>query len=142
MSNNPTNPIIVALSDDDRVGSVIEQLDELITNGIDVDLQTDRGFFERFLIQSRSEVRDQTTGDGATFNLEFQKIRVAETQEVDAPSPRIERARSRATRGRQSTQATGDTSTVSRSTTTADDPTTRRSALLQAGTALRTSLGL
>jgi hypothetical protein len=113
VSENPYDPLIIALGGSNRVNSVFDTLDFLIRNGIDVDVETDRGLFESFLIESRSEQRDSSTGDGSRFTLTFQKLEIAELAEVEAPSPRVERARRRQDRGRQSPENTDIAQTVS-----------------------------
>lgn len=87
--------------DPDHSNTTIQQVDELILGGIPVDIETQRGTFENFLLLSRSEERTIDTGDAARFTLSARELFIADLEEVAAPSPRVERARPRTDRGNQ-----------------------------------------
>lgn len=92
---------VLRFEDDfDRCREVFEQLEELRTNGTPIDVIGARfGDLEGYLIVGLSFPVEND--NGIVFTLDIKERRTARTQEVDAPSPLIERGRRGRNRGNQ-----------------------------------------
>ncbi len=101
--------------DPDRPNTVVQQIDELILSGTPVDIETQRGLFENFQLLERTEERTIEVGDAARFVLRAKELFIATLEQVEAPSPQVERARPRRDAGRQNTTATNEQVTADRS---------------------------
>ena len=97
-------PLNANVEEDNHVQNVEDTLDEIIRNAIPVDVENDRRVYEQYLIADINYSRDNTTGDGITFVLTFQKLKIADVQLVDAPAPTVERGRNRQDAGRRQGQ--------------------------------------
>lgn len=84
-----------------RPRTVRETLSDLIANGTEVSIESGVLSWESMLLLSMSETRTSDGGDGFRASLSAREIRRVSTQEVEAPSPRVERGRRRTDRGRQ-----------------------------------------
>jgi hypothetical protein len=92
----------------DRPVEVVDKLQELIMKGIRVDILDLRlGDVEGWLLIAMSPEVNRT--DSVRFLLTARQIRTAITEEVEAPSPRVERARRNQDRGRQNGSGENDT---------------------------------
>lgn len=84
----------------DRPVEVVDQLRELIHGGTRVDILDLRlGDLEGWLLIGMSP--EVNALDSVRFTLTAQELRTAVTEEVESPSPRVERARRSADNGRQ-----------------------------------------
>lgn len=93
--------------DFDRPAEVVSQLRELMHSGTPVDILDLRlGDLERWLLVGMSP--EVSTTDSVRFTLAAQELRTAVTEEVEAPSPRVERGRRGRDRGRQRGGGDGD----------------------------------
>jgi hypothetical protein len=100
--------------DFDRPVEVADQLRELMHSGTPVDLLDLRlGDLEGWILVGMSP--EVATTDSISFTLTAQELRTAVTQEVAAPSPRVERGRNQRQRGRQRGSGDGDGQTRRRS---------------------------
>jgi hypothetical protein len=106
----------------DRIGDVHSTLRRLCREGVEVDVDGLRRPIEGWLIERVSSPRKVETSGLLVCDLVFVEVRFAEVEEVEAPSPRVERGRRRQDRGRQGT-GDGDDDTAS------NDPEERESAL-------------
>jgi hypothetical protein len=128
VSNDPYDE---RLQEDEHVQNVLDTILSLINDRRPVDADTDRGVYENYAILNMSDMRDETTGDGAAFTLTLQEIVLVDIEDADAPSPRVERGRRRVDRGSQRAEDTGSQETnVSRS------PEQRTTAMIQITEAL------
>lgn len=99
---------------------VRETLRRLIREGVEVDIETGAGAWESMLLVAMSEARSSESGDGLRARVDAREFRRVSTQEVEAPSPRVERGRRSADRGDQDgTEADGTAATGSSSRSTA-----------------------
>lgn len=88
----------------DRPVEVFSQLEELIDLSKPVDLLDLRlGDVSGWMIVNVSPVIE--TRDCMRFTLDAQEVRTAQTEEIEAPSPRVERARRRRDEGRTAPDA-------------------------------------
>ncbi len=93
----------------DRVREVFDQLQDLKDSGTRIDLIGARfGDLEGYLIINLNFPVDND--NGVNFTMDLRELRTAQTQEVDAPSPQVERARRRSDRGNNPTTEEGDDS--------------------------------
>lgn len=84
----------------DRPRDVIAALETLILSGTEVSILGLRlGDLDNYVITSISPSVD--VSDCVTFSLSAQEVKTVELAEVNAPSPRVERARHRASQGTQ-----------------------------------------
>jgi len=86
------------------VRRILERLRDM---GIEVDVETGVVAWESMLLLSISESRSADKGDGFRAMLSFREFRRVATEEVEAPSPRVERGRRSRDRGRQPTREPG-----------------------------------
>jgi hypothetical protein len=80
-----------------------ESLTYLISNGILCDIETDIAQYLDVVLIGFEEERNYRTGEILKAILTAQQIRRVESDEVDAPSPLVERGRRRSSAGAQST---------------------------------------
>ena len=85
----------------ERPALVRAQLELLRTTGTEVEIETAVGLYESMLILSVQEERTADSGDGLRVTITAREFRRVATEEVDAPSPRVERGRRPADSGRQ-----------------------------------------
>lgn len=98
----------------DRPVEVRDQLQALMHGGTPVDILGLRlGDLERWLLVGMSP--EVAATDSIRFTLTAQELRTAVTEEVEAPSPRVERGRRGRQRGRQRGSGDGDGQTRRRS---------------------------
>jgi len=71
----------------DRVQDVYDALKDLVSKPIFVTLETPQEVFERVTVSSVEDIRSAPHYDGAEFNITFQEIFLAETEEVEIPIP-------------------------------------------------------
>lgn len=91
----------------DRPVEVVDQLRELMHAGTPVDILDLRlGDLEQWLLVGMSP--EVATTDAVRFTLSARELRTAVTEEVEAPSPRVERGRRGRGRGRQRGSGDGD----------------------------------
>lgn len=100
--------VLTSAGDTIRGDDAFTTLRRLCREGIDVDVEGLRRPLEGWLIGNLSSPR--SVGDAGTLvcTISFQEVSVAAASETDAPSPRVERGRSRRDRGRQQPQVAGD----------------------------------
>lgn len=91
-----------------RVGDVHDILRRLCRDGIEIDVDGLRRPIEGWLIESCSSPRSVDTAGTLVCEMAIVEVRYAETEEVDAPSPRVERGRRRRDQGRQPTEETSN----------------------------------
>ncbi len=84
-----------------RPANVRDTLERLILEGIEVDIESGIGAWESMLLLGLAETRRPETGDGLRATLMAREFRRVSTEEVEAPSPRVERGRSTRDRGEQ-----------------------------------------
>lgn len=90
----------------DYVVKLLDALEKVQDNATLCRVTTSRGWeYEDMILTRIGEVRDLSTGDGATFNLEFQKIRKVSAIAVAAPKPTELRATPKVNKGAQGAQA-------------------------------------
>lgn len=89
----------------ERPALVRAQLEWLRTTGTEVEIETPVGLYESMLILSVQEERTVDSGDGFRATIAAREFRRVSTEEVDAPSPRVERGRRAADSGRQTPAA-------------------------------------
>jgi hypothetical protein len=98
----------------DRPVEVVDQLRDLMHAGTPVDILDLRlGDLEGWLLVGMSP--EVAATDSVRFTLTAQELRTAVTEEVAAPSPRVERGRRQRQRGRQRGSGDGDGQTRRRS---------------------------
>jgi hypothetical protein len=98
-----------------RGSDAFETLRTLARDGTRVDVDGLRRPLTGWVIDTVSSPRTTDAGDVMIATITFKEVRIAEIQDVQAPSPRVERGRRRANRGNQNPQATGSTAPVSSS---------------------------
>jgi len=101
---------IVVPEGTDRIGDVHATLRRLCRDAIDVDIDGLRRPIEGWIIERVSSPRTIETSGLLVVDLALVEIRYAEIEEVDAPSPRVERGRRQRDRGRQTLTAVTPTS--------------------------------
>ena len=91
----------IIVPDNDRVGEVHTTLRRLCREAIEVDVDGLRRPIEGWLIESVSSPRNVETSGLLVCDISLVEVRYAETEDVEAPSPRVERGRRSRNRGRQ-----------------------------------------
>jgi hypothetical protein len=106
----------------DRIGDVHATMRRLCRDGVLVDVDGLRRPIEEWLIESVSSPRDVETSGLLAMDVTLVEVEFAELEDVEAPSPRVERGRRSRNRGRQ-TPAASETDAVS------SEPANRSAAL-------------
>lgn len=88
----------------DRVADVHAVVRELSRSPILVTVSTALEVYEEMTVVAVSEVREVQNGAAQVFTIDLIKVRVAETQTVEAPTPREPRGQARRDRGTQEGQ--------------------------------------
>jgi hypothetical protein len=96
-----------------RGSDAFETLRTLARNGTRVDVDGLRRPLTGWVIDTVSSPRTTDMSGVMIATITFREIRIAEIQDVQAPSPRVERGRRQANRGNQNPAATGSTDSVS-----------------------------
>lgn len=113
-SQNVTANTLQFSSEFDRLTEVIDRLEYLIDNGIRVDVIGLRlGDIEGYVITGINPISESK--DDVRFSMDLREFRTSTLEEVEAPSPRVERARRRRDRGRQSGDSESEENRVRRS---------------------------
>jgi hypothetical protein len=99
---------IIVPAGTDRRGDVHTTLRRLCREGIEVDVEGLRRPIEGWLIERLSSPRSIENAGVLVCDMTLVEVRFADVEEVDAPSPRVERGRRRQDRGRQSTDGDED----------------------------------
>ena len=73
----------------------------LLAEGVEVSVDTAIGSWDSMLLLRVEEQRDAERGDGYRATIMLRELRRVATLEVEAPAPRVERARRRTDRGDQ-----------------------------------------
>lgn len=108
LSTGTTVSVITAPEGTTRIADIFDSLRRLCREGIAVDVDGLRRPIEGWMIEAISSSRDVQTAGALTCTISLVEVSVAATSEVDAPSPRVERARPAAARGQGGTTAAGD----------------------------------
>ena len=111
---------IVVPEDTDRIGDCLTSLRRLCREGIEVDVDGLQRPIEGWAIERVSAPRTLETAGLLVCDIAFVELRFAELEEVDAPSPRVERGRRRRDQGRANGENGGDADV-------SNDPTDRES---------------
>jgi len=102
---------VVQIPEASRVVDALEALDDLV--GEEVDVEGLRRDVESWVITSVKAPRDVATAGALFATIALQEVVRAQTREVEAPSPRVERARRPRDRGQQNPRDTDTTETAS-----------------------------
>lgn len=94
---------IIVPANTDRIGDVHETLRRLCREGTEVDVDGLRRPIEGWIIETVSSPRTIETSGLLVVDVTIVEVRFADTEEVAAPSPRVERGRRRRDSGRQRT---------------------------------------
>jgi len=92
----------------DRKGDVLDQLVELMKNGTEIDVEGLQRDIFGWMIERVSAPRTVETSGLLVCDISIKEIRKAEVEEVEAPSPRVERGRRRRDRGRERSASSED----------------------------------
>jgi hypothetical protein len=114
-----------------RTAGAFEKLRALCRDGVLVDVEGGRRVIEGWAIESISAPREVDSAGALVCTVSLVEIQTAEFEEIDVPSPRVERGRRSKDRGRERAADTGDESS------TPAGPRQRASALSQLGGALQ-----
>ena len=95
-----------------RGSDAFETLRTLARNGTRVDVDGLRRPLTGWVIDTVNSPRTTDMSAVMIATITFKEIRIAEIQDVQAPSPRVERGRRRANRGNQTPRSTGSTAAV------------------------------
>lgn len=106
----------------DRIGDVHTTLRQLCRDGTEVDVEGLRRPIQGWLIERVSSPRTVEDSGLLVAEITFVEVRYADTEEVDAPSPRVERGRARRDTGREQVTPVADEDVEA-------DPADRRSSL-------------
>jgi hypothetical protein len=117
--------VITVPEDTTRTADAFETLRTLSRDGVRVDVEGLRRPVEGWLIETISAPRESETAGVLVCSMTLVELRVAEFEEVDAPSPRVERRRNRRDNGRRTLQERNNASTDAVSA----DPENRSEAL-------------
>ena len=90
-----------------RAADALRTLQMLCTRGFQVDVEGARIPIVGWVIESVSAPRDPETAGAFVALVTMVEFRTAEFEEIDAPSPRVERGRNRRDRGRRATNSDG-----------------------------------
>jgi len=93
----------------------LETMRRIARNGFPVDIDGLQRQIEEYYISNVATQRSVENTGALVFTLDLVEVRIAETEEVAAPSPRVERGRSNANQGNQNPEDTGDDSDVDQS---------------------------
>jgi len=85
----------------DRVADVHAAVRELVRDPVLVTVTTALEVYEEMTVIAVSEIREAANGAAQVFTIDLVSVRVAETQTVDAPTPREPRGQARRDRGSQ-----------------------------------------
>ena len=100
--------------EDTRPDRVRQTLTRLVQEGVEITVETPTLALESMLLLKIDERRTPDTGDAFRALLTFREIRRVSAEDVDAPSPRVERGRRPADRGRQTGEEGEDGAAVGR----------------------------
>lgn len=114
-----------------RTAGAFEKLRALCRDGVLVDVEGGRRIIEGWAIESISAPWEVDSAGALVCTVSLVEIQTAEFEEVDVPSPRVERGRRSSEQGRKRAADTENDSSTSA------DPEARASALSQLGGALR-----
>lgn len=92
----------------DAVSDTRAILEELRTSATLLDVVTSSKDFQNMVLRSHTIKKNESTGTGATFALEFQQIRLVETKIVNAPIPTETRGKKAVSKGAQGTKPAKD----------------------------------
>ncbi|MBU0975159.1 hypothetical protein KKD03_05670 [Patescibacteria group bacterium] len=99
---------IVVPEDTDRLGSCLAALKRLQRGGFEVDVDGLQMPIEGWAIERVSAPRTMETAGLLVCDIAFVELRFAEVEEVDAPSPRVERGRPQQDQGRAGSRNGGN----------------------------------
>ena len=111
-SNEDEGTGVIVPEGSDRRGDVHDTLRRLCRGGVEVDVDGLRRPIEGWLLESVSSPRTVETTGLLVCDLTLVEVRYAEVEEVEAPSPRVERGRQRRDRGRQAGTPTEGTASA------------------------------
>lgn len=92
----------------DRRGDVFDVLLELKNNGTRISITGLQRIIDDWIIESISYPRSVDTAGTLVCNISITEIKTAVLEEVDAPSPRVERGRNRSNNGRSDSDDSDD----------------------------------